>query len=378
MSFLSGLFFFLPIFVLFFMDNGLNLTQILFLQAFFAITVVLLEVPTGFIADVQGRKKSLILSSIAILIAISAYSLGHNFMHFLVAEALWALGVSLLSGADSAFLYDTLKALKREKEYKKAEGHAFFLTTMAVAVSAIIGGYLGSIDLRYPFYAMFPVFFSVFLINLTLMEPKHYKEVCNDNYVRRLSKTFRFVFVKSKELRWLIVYYAVIIGFGGVAFWFYQPYFMETGLDIVYFGAIFAGMGIVSAFSAKYAYWIEFRIGKKISLVFLMIFTAIPLLLMYKFAFAASAMFVFISSFAYGFERPLINDYIHQIVWSDKRATVLSIKNLSGRLMFAIVSPFFGYFADVYTIQQAFLLLAIIVLVLGGILLLILKKDKVI
>jgi MFS family permease len=50
-----------PIIVLFWQDNGLSMAQIMILQSIYSILVVVLEIPTGYIADIYGRKKSLII-----------------------------------------------------------------------------------------------------------------------------------------------------------------------------------------------------------------------------------------------------------------------------------------------------------------------------
>jgi len=54
----------------------------------------------------------LVLAGVSFLVAISAYSLGHNFAQFIVTEIFFALAISLTSGTASAFMYDTLVELK--------------------------------------------------------------------------------------------------------------------------------------------------------------------------------------------------------------------------------------------------------------------------
>lgn len=120
---LCGLFFSVPVMVLFWQDNGLSLTEIMILQSLFSITIVLLEVPTGYFADVFGRRKALIYSSLFSFFGFVIYSLSYNFYQFLLAEILLAFAISLTSGADSALLYDTLKDLKKENLYKKIWGN---------------------------------------------------------------------------------------------------------------------------------------------------------------------------------------------------------------------------------------------------------------
>ena len=113
----AGMFFSIPVIVLFWQNNGLTLTEVMILQSIFAVIVAALEIPTGYFADIYGRKPTLVLSGISIFIAILAYSLGHNFAQFLIAEVFFALGVSLASGTSSAFIYDTLVDLKEEQNH---------------------------------------------------------------------------------------------------------------------------------------------------------------------------------------------------------------------------------------------------------------------
>ena len=51
----------MPIIVLFYQENGLSMQDVLTLKGIYSVAVVLLEIPSGYLADVWGRKKSLIL-----------------------------------------------------------------------------------------------------------------------------------------------------------------------------------------------------------------------------------------------------------------------------------------------------------------------------
>src|SRR5438128_358015 len=106
----------LSVFVLFWKDNGLDMFDIFLLQGIFSFAIVLWEVPTGMVADLIGKRTSLIAATSALTVAFLIYGSGHSFAPFLAAEMIIALGVSLLSGADTALLYDSLKKLNREGE----------------------------------------------------------------------------------------------------------------------------------------------------------------------------------------------------------------------------------------------------------------------
>ncbi|MCK5333917.1 MAG: MFS transporter [Candidatus Aenigmarchaeota archaeon] len=370
--------FFVPIVVLFWQENGLNLTQIMILQSLFSLAVVVLEVPTGYFADIFGRKKSLVYASAFFAVGILVYSIGHNFYHFLVAELLWAFGASLASGADSALVYDTLEDLNQEKTYKKVWGNGLFYSLIALSVACVIGGFIGEMNFRWTFYAMIPFVFLLIPISLSMKEPRQHKRIFKKGYLFEMIEILKNSFVKNKKLRWLMIYSAVVFGFNGAVLWLYQPYFSLSGLNIVYFGLVFAAFNIVAALSAKYAHVIEEKIGQRRSLVMLVVLTGISYLLMGNFVFLFSFSFAFMQQFVRGFSSVVLTDYVNKLTTSDVRATVLSAQNLVGQLFYAAIIPIIGWIADVYTLVQALTILGITTLAAGSIILIILHKDRVV
>lgn len=375
---MDAMFFSVPIMVLFWQENGLSLSQIMILQSLYSVAAVLLEVPTGYFADVFGRKKTLVLGALFWSFGMIAYSFGYNFYQFLIAELLFALGSSLKSGADSAFIYDTLVELKQEHHYKKIWGHANFLGMSALAASAIIGGFIAKLNLRTTLYVSIPFFIIEFFITLSLIEPLKYKIISETSKLKQMFNIIKNALFKNKQLKWLIIYGAIIFAFNQSALWLYQPYFKITGLDLVYFGLVFAAFQIVAAFSAKYAHRLENILGQKFSLIMLPILIGISYLLMNNFIFLFSFSFCFLQQFVRGFSDPVISDYLNKLTPSHTRATILSIKALMGRLIYAAIIPFIGWVADIYSLTQALFILGITILIIGAAGLLMLKKVEVI
>ena len=130
----------MPIIVLFFQENGLTLTEVMILQSVYSLTVAITEIPSGYIADYFGRKNSIILSTIFIF---SGYLIFSNysgaiypdgiFEIFILAEFLVAIGGSLMSGADSAIMYDTLLEIKQEEKYTEVEGKTYAIGNFSEA-----------------------------------------------------------------------------------------------------------------------------------------------------------------------------------------------------------------------------------------------------
>jgi MFS family permease len=99
-------------FMMFFQDNGLSLQSIMILQACYSLSVGLMEIPSGYAADILGRRKTLILGCVLAFIGFSLFSISYNFWWFLAAEILLGLGNSFISGADTALMYDSLLEVK--------------------------------------------------------------------------------------------------------------------------------------------------------------------------------------------------------------------------------------------------------------------------
>lgn len=135
-TFFIGLMFFNAVSVPFFQNwGGLSFTQILFLQSWFSLWQFVLEVPTGAVADYLGRKTSLIMGAWTLAVAALMYSWVPLFSVFLVAELAFALGISLISGAGEALLYDSFKQLGQEDKAKKflGQSHSVYLLGMMAA-----------------------------------------------------------------------------------------------------------------------------------------------------------------------------------------------------------------------------------------------------
>ncbi|MBT3538473.1 MFS transporter [Candidatus Woesearchaeota archaeon] len=368
----------MPIIVIFFQENGLNMAEVMILQAAFSVTVAIMELPSGFLADVLTRKTTLIIGFILSFLGFLSYSLSYSFLGFLIAEIVLGFGSSFISGTDSALMYDTLIEIKKEKKYKEIEGKAMMFRGFAEATAAIIGGLLAIVSLRLPFVIESCIMFFCIPLAFMITEPKRKRFSHKKGYAYGLYKILRFALYKNKNVKWLIIYSSIISTCTLVAVWFYQPYFQLVGLPLVYFGITWAAINFSVGIFSKYAYDIEKKLGKRNSFLILIPLIVVAYLIMGNVVFLPSILCVIIFAFVRGLSNPVMQDYINQVTYSDKRATVMSLKNLVGRIIFVIFSPFIGWFADVYTIPVALSLSAAFALVFGGVAIIFLRKHEVI
>lgn len=362
---LYSMMFYTPIIVLFYQNNGLTIAEVMILQSISSIVWIIAEIPTGHFADVIGRKRSLLLTGVFATLAMTFFALGANFYIFLLAVLFWALAGAFISGADSAFIYDNLKALGKENSYKKVWGNTVFFYSIGIAVASVVGGLLGGINLRYPFFTMIPFYLVMIFISLSFYEPKQIGNLSEKNSILNSISSIKKSVFRNKEIARLLFYSAIITTATGIAYWLYQPYFKLSGLNIVYFGLVFASFNLVGAVSAKYSHIIEKKLGRNISLASLFVLTSICYILMGKIVFILSFVFALIFQFVDGFSAVVISDYIHKETDSNVRATTLSVKSFVEHIFYALIAPLVGWMVDAYTLPQALMVMGAIIGVLG-------------
>ena len=167
----------MPIIVLFFQEHGLSLTEVMILQAIYSLSVALFEIPSGYIADIFGRKQSIVVSTIFSFIGFLVFSFYGGFYAFAVAQVLVGIGGSLISGSDSALLYDTLLETGDKTTYTKIEGRSYAIGNFSEALAGILGGFLAVGSIYLPVYVQTAIlFFSIIqvwvLIRIELLKNK--------------------------------------------------------------------------------------------------------------------------------------------------------------------------------------------------------------
>lgn len=106
------------VYILYFQFLRFPFSDIGLFEAVTSVVIIVTELPTGVLADYVGRKWTVFVANAWMLCfaLLLGFSSGGGFVTIL-AGVLSGLEFSFKSGAQTAFLYDTLKALKREEEF---------------------------------------------------------------------------------------------------------------------------------------------------------------------------------------------------------------------------------------------------------------------
>jgi MFS family permease len=372
-KFISDFWLIVPIIIPFYLSNGLTNTQVFVVQAAFSASALLFEVPSGYLSDVIGRKKTLIIGAILLPAGIGIYAVSHDFWQFVLAEIVLGIAWSMRSGTDSAIIYDSLLQLKEETAYKKIEGKAEAWNRIGTSVSSVLGGVLALASIRLPFYVNVVVALALFPLALSLNEPGRQAWKSKNSWkdilgIARFSLTHR-------QLIPVMLFSALIMSTGVTAIWGYFLYYQKLGLNVVFYGVIFAVVQLFSAVGAGRGHAVEKYIGPSRSIWLL---AGIALVFMSFGIFHSKTVILlsFAHAFLWGTSTPLFLAYINKIISSDIRATVLSVSSMGGRLAFVILSPCFGRLVDSFSLSVAFLALGALFTAVGFIAIVMFYKAK--
>ena len=352
----------MPIVVLFYQSNDMGMHEIFVLKAIYSIAIVAMEIPSGWMADVWGRKKTLILGSLLGSAGFVIYSFSYGFWAFVAAEIILGIGHSFVSGADSALLYDSLKADKRTDKYIREEGRITSVGNFAEAIAGVVGGFLAAISLRTPFYFQFAVAAIAIPASLTMIEPKvHVAEHLHS--IKKLVQNIRNMFVSDKNLRVAILLSAVT-GTATLTFaWFVQPFFKAIGLPVEMFGIFWTALNLTVGVSSVFAYKVADFLGRKWSILLVIFLLALGYVLSGWIISYWGLGFLFLFYLVRGVATPIFKNYINEYTESGVRATMLSVRNFVIRISFAGIGPLLGYITDNVSLNKALMLAGILYLI---------------
>ncbi len=343
----------MPVVVLFYQDNGMGMHEIFMLKAIYSVAIVSMEIPSGWMADVWGRKKTLFLGSILGCGGFLIYSFSYGFLAFAVAEIVLGIGLVFVSGADSAMLFDSLKASNKTESYIKQEGRMTSIGNFAEAIAGIAGGFLATLSLRSPFYFQFAVAAIAIPASFSLVEPKVHS-IEQIQSLKKLVINLKNSLISNQNLR-ISLFLSSITGTATLTFaWFVQPFFKAIDLPVGLFGILWTALNLMVGVSSVFAHKTERFLGKKTSVI------VIILMLSFGYIFSGiwisywGLVFLFIFYLVRGIAAPIFKNYLNHYTESEVRATILSVRDFIIRITFAAVGPFLGWITDNVSLNTAF------------------------
>lgn len=328
--------FWLPVFFLYF-RSVLPADRVLLLEAAYYLGVVVLEVPSGWWSDRVGRRPTLLIAALAWVLACCLFAGVPTGGAFLAAQLLLALGMAFASGTDSAFLYDTLRALGREGEVLTHEARAVTWSLAGMGAAAVGGGLLGAVDLRLGHAASALTAAGAFAVAWHFREPPR-EARASVGATRQV-----IALARRPALLWLLFASVTATVVNHVPYELFQPY-----LELLLGGArglgstpVAAGLTVgvallASAWASRRAERLADRLGPTGTLVFALGLQGALMAAMAIAVHPLVGVLLGLRSVSGAIFGPVLASMVHPRVDSNVRATWLSVMSLVGRLGFAV------------------------------------------
>lgn len=383
----------IPTIILFYQSHGLDLEQAVLLKTILSLSILLGEVPSGYIADKLGRKFCLVAGSGVWIIGWLFYCGGNSFTIFALAEILTGIAGSLISGADTALAYETLLQSGRASYYRTLEGRLVAIAGVTEAVCGIIGAAIAEINLVIPFYLQTVCLIIYFCLALTLTEseelrepasrqaltePQRHQSVTEKPKIESLKGIVIDVLVLRPKLRWLIGLSSTFSTASFLIVWLSQDYLKQVDVSIAAMGWAWAVFHLLMSLASVNARRIETAWGMRKTILVLVLSLATAYILLGSIGSTWGIAFIATIYIVRGLCSPLILNSINQQIPSSIRATVLSINSFTFRLSFAVVAPVLGAIASNYSLSLALFVGGWYFLVAGSLCWWLLVKLKVI
>ena len=361
----------MPVIVPIFESRGLDLGQILLLQAMFGFVVAALEVPSGYLADLIGRKQTLLVGSLFYAIGTLLLYFSEGFAMLVAFELSMAVAVSLISGADLSLLYDTELAIGGlEGRRPKAVRRLFLLDTLSAASASIVASLFLAFDtLEVVIAVQALIAWLPLAICFFIHEPARHK-LRRKRHSENFALILRLVLSLSPVLRYAflaLAFWSLSVFF---VVWLLQKQWQLQAIPLEYFGYLWALLSLVSAIAGQSSLLIK-RISSPWSrLGFIAFAPVIGYLGLALFGPVAGFLAAVLIFMARGLGIVLLRDAVNSRIPSEIRATVNSLANFGFRIAFTVFGPLVGFVFDLGGMATTWLVVALGSLVLNAALML--------
>lgn len=357
------------IYTIFLYRNGLDYFQMNLINTIFMVAIVLLEVPTGAIADCIGRKKAVLISSALAVIGYLYYAVSKSFFGFAIAEVLIALSMTFSYGAFEAWMVDIGTKQGFKGKFDLIFSQAGIYSKTAAIAGGIIGAYLSKISLVMPFYVGAFIALGVFLTLQFLMVEDSSKDRMS---LGKISKKFVDTIVGATK--YSLSHKTLIWVMAGAAFFSLcsQPLNMYWGVrfdemlggKLEMMGWIWAAITLFALAGIQIT---KHLLKRNVNYAFIVVSSVIVISPMIILSATSQLPFIAISGFLIhelgrGIYQPIQLSYVNKFAEETKRATILSFDSMITAAGSAFGLVGFGLLARKFDIETSWIIAGILML----------------
>ena len=382
------LLFYYPIIFLFLTQvKEFSAAQVLFSDAFYTLSNTLWQIPVTRLVDRVGKKNALIVGNILYTLSILSMIFMQEYYELLIIQFIYALGYSIKGICEANILYDSLpKGYRRGKIFSQIDGKSTSYFYIFEAIASMTAGFTFVINGYIP---MILCFICCAIATILSFRFRHTAIVQNKvepikftEYMVQLKTSFGY-FLKSKRIRSLIMFNALLMGTITAIVNLRSSMLEEVQVPEQYFGVIFAILQMIAAISTRNTERIQENFRNK-TLGWLgipMVMSCIVIGFIGQDELSKSSLILIVVLFAiqYAIKGPyigLITRYLNNFTNRSIRPKISALRYLTANLATAILSFICSGLLAITTTANTFIIIGCITTI-GVILLLYYMKDKV-
>ena len=329
-----------PVIVLVWLETGLNFDEMLLLQGIFVLPIILLEVPSGSIADYWSRKGCIVLFHLLFGSGMFFYAVGDSFIVFAFAELLAGMAISFKTGSETALIYDSLSVYSKYPNgiFGRLVANRMIITFAGNAFGAIIGGIIALFtQIRLPILITFLGHLTFSGIALYgYVEPPRVRARTPRAAISKACSSL----LRKPYLQLILLVSLTGLVFARVGFWAFQHIFVnDYAINSFGMGIIMALLNISAALTSVFVRSRVTQLTSTIVLISLIIFEGLYLIALIQVQSVIGVLFVAIlGQITRGSRTPIIQSIMQNNLTSDERATFNSIISLIGSTFYLIIS----------------------------------------
>lgn len=363
LTFLKNSWFWLGIWVFYYLKFT-NYAGIGLIETTVIFAVTLGEVPTGVIADLFGKKRTITISFVLITLAMFMLAFAASLLWLVIAIFILGIGSSFYSGALDALVYDSLLQIQEEKKFHKVISNMTSLSLVAPAVCGVIGGFLYLVQPNLP-YILTAAFYLVGIpLTFLLSEPnveksgESIRNFVNQTYLG-MKELFKTRFLAEQTVLLVstgaisVICLEMLNDFLGVEFGF-KPAQLAIVWSILYI--LCALISSATVYLRKYISYEKLAILVGVCIGITLIISPVGGIILGGLTLSLRAFF---QTMYQNVSSVLINDRID----SQYRVTALSSFNLLKNIPYVFTAYFLGMFADRFSATRLAVILGIALLI---------------
>lgn len=353
----------LPIWVAFYLSK-ITIEQLAIVIAISSATAIILEVPTGALADLVGRRITVFLGMLARASMFALLPFVNTYFGFILFALLEGLGEALVSGADVSLMYDTLKEEGKEETFSKLYNKLLFYYRGALIAGSFLAGPLFAVWRGLPHVTRGVVYLISAFCVLLLVEP----HIDSEKFTlkRYLAQTKEGIKELTKSV-YMIKFSLFYILIGAITWacltYFNQPFAYDYGwspsqMSVITGFAYLISSGVLYLLIAKPTWLSRNRVYLGFPLIMCLGF--LPALLVDR---NLALVLMIIIQFTGSGRFSILDKYVHQEFSSKNRATATSTLNMVLNIVMAALIYLGGKVQGAYDTRHAFFLLGIVTIV---------------